>query len=529
MDCSQMHTPLVAVTSQESISPQRIPSTGPAREALRSKGQFWTPRWLAELMAAWVTANKPQSLFDPAAGPGTFFAAAQSAGFTGSFFGFELDGKTLQLSKHLGLSKESLLGVRIADFISFPLNRQFEAIVSNPPYIRHHRLSTIQKCELQLIAKEVLGFPLDGRVGLHVYFLLKCLHHLAPNGRLAFLLPADVCEGVSSTKVWSRLCERFRLEGVLTFAPDAAPFPCIDTNVLVFLLSRNKPRAKFAWARVLKPEPAPILHLLLHNNDSIDGSFVDSVQTQTRLVEEGIATGFSRPVKNVDEAGYPLSFFAKVVRGIATGSNEFFFLTHDQLLSFNLDKKFFRRAIGRTRDCPNNLLTTEDLERLDREGRATWLLNLGHEDRNIFPATLNTYLFLGENQKLPERALIKSRRPWYKMEQRTPPPILFAYLGRRDCRFILNKAGVVPLTGFLCVYPLQSSPETVQRLWLALNHPATLGNLKFVGKSYGGGAIKVEPRQLDKLLVPQSVLDQVGLNPPTIATQFHLLEEASDS
>jgi hypothetical protein len=112
------------------------------------------------------------------------------------------------------------------------------------------------------------------------------------------------------------------------------------------------------------------------------------------------------------------------------------------------------------------------------------------------------------------------------MERRTPPPILFAYLGRRDCRFILNEARVVPLTGFLCVYPWDSRTDTVRRLWRALNHPATLENLAFAGKSYGGGALKVEPRQLEGLEIPLSVLRETGLESPPITTEMFLLEEA---
>lgn len=97
------------------------------------------------------------------------------------------------------------------------------------------------------------------------------------------------------------------------------------------------------------------------------------------------------------------------------------------------------------------------------------------------------------------------------MEHRTPPPLLFAYLGRRDCRFLWNRAGVLPLTGFLCVYPFDDSPRSVERLWMALNHPDTLANLAFAAKSYGSGALKAEPRQLDRLLIPSSVLKEMGL------------------
>ena len=97
------------------------------------------------------------------------------------------------------------------------------------------------------------------------------------------------------------------------------------------------------------------------------------------------------------------------------------------------------------------------------------------------------------------------------MEVRPAPPFLFAYLGRRNARFIRNRAGVVPLTGFLCVYPHQKNPAFVEKLWEILVREETISNLKWVGKSYGGGAIKVEPRALERLPLSESVVTDAGL------------------
>jgi hypothetical protein len=121
------------------------------------------------------------------------------------------------------------------------------------------------------------------------------------------------------------------------------------------------------------------------------------------------------------------------------------------------------------------------------------------------------YLKQGEKEGLSARTLIATRRPWYKMESREPPAFLFAYLGRRNARFIRNLAGVVPLTGFLCVYPHDDNPENVEALWRVLSHPDTVANLALVGKSYGGGAIKVEPRALERLPLPRGVMAEAGL------------------
>jgi hypothetical protein len=78
-------------------------------------------------------------------------------------------------------------------------------------------------------------------------------------------------------------------------------------------------------------------------------------------------------------------------------------------------------------------------------------------------------------------------------------------------RFIRNTAKIIPLTGFLCVYPKNEDNEFVERLWKILNHPDTISNLTLIGKSYGDGAVKVEPRALERLPIPDNVIQESGL------------------
>ena len=70
---------------------------------------------------------------------------------------------------------------------------------------------------------------------------------------------------------------------------------------------------------------------------------------------------------------------------------------------------------------------------------------------------------------------------------------------------------IIPLTGFLCVYPKSDDKEYTDRLWKILNHPDTVANLAMIGKSYGDGAVKVEPRSLEKLPIPENVIEQSGM------------------
>ena len=497
---------------------QVVPASGPVRIRLREKGQFWTPAWVAGPMVRYVLAGGAQTLFDPAVGPGTFFVAARAQGFEGAFSGCELHSEALDEGQLHGLSAADLADIWTGDFLSMPFQR-VPGIVSNPPYIRHHRIPTAVKADIQQQVRHDLGLVIDGRAGLHVYFFIRCLQMLENKGRLAFIVSADICEGVFAKKLWTWVTDQFRLDGVITFSPNAAPFPGIDTNAVIFLVRNDKPRDRFLWIRVLKSD-ADSLTRLFADLDAADGN--DSIEVSIRDISEGIATGLSRPAHKSNENMMRLKDIADVMRGIATGANDYFVMTAVQMRERKLDRSFFLRCIGRTRDCPSDRITEDRLSELEEAGRPTWLLNLPDRPPEQLPNPVQRYLRLGENQGLPDRALIKSRRSWYRMEQRKAPPLLFAYLGRRASRFILNEAGIVPLTGFLCVYP---KPDIdAHALWRVLNDATVIEGLCRVGKSYGDGAIKVEPRSLEQLTIPRSILENLGIRTNSSSSQLPLLE-----
>jgi hypothetical protein len=152
------------------------------------------------------------------------------------------------------------------------------------------------------------------------------------------------------------------------------------------------------------------------------------------------------------------------------GANDFFVMSVEKAGKSGIPEEYFVKAIGRTRDVPGDEITHEIIERLERQGRPALLLTLRSDDREAFPDSVRRLLQEGERLGPPKRPLIAQRKPWYKMDVRVPPPLLFAYLGRRNSRFIRNAAGVVSLTGFLCVYPKDNREACLEQMWRILNH-----------------------------------------------------------
>lgn len=483
---------------------QKLPRKRHEREQLRNKGQFWTPDWIAEAMVEYVIRDSDM-LFDPATGSGAFYKALMNRDKSERirFYGTDVDQNILRGE----IYNYNSCKIELKDFIFDPPAHKFKSIVANPPYIRHHRLSQDTKNKLREISHRILGFGIDGRAGLHIYFLIQALNLLETGGRLAFIMPADTVEGVFAKRLWKWISEQFCLECVATFSPEATPFPDVDTNAIIFFIKKDEPCAEFVW---VKSEVSYRNDLKNFIQSEFRMTSSSSLQITKRNLKEALNTGLSRPPLHQDFK-YRLSDFASVMRGIATGANEFFYLTRKQAKELKINGEFLKPAIGRTRDVCEDCISRETLNHLDKKDRPTLLFSPDGRRLEDFSEEIQKYLLYGETIGINNRSLIKTRTPWYKMEERAIPKFLFAYLGRRNVRFIRNEAGVLPLSGFLCVFPRFRDEESVNSLWKILNHSETVNNLHLVGKSYGSGAIKVEPRSLENLPIPDELVEKSGL------------------
>lgn len=500
---------------------QRLP-TGAEREALREKGQFFTPPWVADAMVAFA-GQGARALYDPGFGLGAFSLAADRVFGPGNldYAGCDTDPAVWNQAKECGVREAVLEKVKFADFFDIERLSRGTSIVSNPPYVRHHRLSADQKESLRALAIRSLGKALDGRTGIHAYFLIHALRLLPPDQRLAFIVPADVCEGVYAGTLWKWIASKFCLHAVVTFAPSATPFPGIDTNAVILLISNSPPQSEYRLARVEAPYTKSLRKWVQSGMPSQSEAELRAI---CRALTDGVRDGVARlPLAGADESALVLGDLVKVVRGIATGANEFFFLSSEQIKSLGLPRDAFIRAVGRTRDIVGDVVSDADLRRLDESGRPTYLLSLDGKPLSKLPKAIRDYLKVGEDQQLHTRALIATRRPWYRMEKREPPPFLFAYLGRRETRFITNQAGVVPLTSYLCVYNRLEGISSNAQLGKLLADPELHRALPFVAKSYGGGAIKLEPRSLERVpLLPDLLARHKWVHAAAEATQRSL-------
>ena len=152
-----------------------------SQEERNKLGQFATPPKLAmDIMEASKELMGPSEsvrFLDPAFGTGAFYSPLLEC-----FSGLHLEwARGYEIDPHYGneivkLWDDPKLDLRIVDFTKSnpPCSEQDKAnfLICNPPYSRHHHLSSDEKLRLQKLANQITGVKISQLSGLYCYFML---------------------------------------------------------------------------------------------------------------------------------------------------------------------------------------------------------------------------------------------------------------------------------------------------------------------------------------------------------------------
>lgn len=481
-------------------------------------GQFATPPKLAEAMARLAQDLLPAltsiRFLDPACGTGVFFSALLKvcgSEIIASARGVEIDHDLAAEVHRLWSS----FGLEIfpSDFTQLHPPQGLEQpnlILCNPPYVRHHHLNPAMKQRLKQEARR-LGFPLNGLAGLYCYFILLAHEWLAPGGGAVWIVPAEFLDVNYGSAVKQYLLNRVTTLRIHRFDPTDVQFS--DALVTSTIL-------------VLRKSPPPPGHqiLLTGGADLFAPKFSRLLDSRHLNPQEKWGPLFTSSPPSCRSSGrLMLGDLFWIKRGLATGANGFFILDEAEANRLVLPAQFLRPVL------PSHRLIPTDVIEADKDGLPHALPRLVLLDcslprtvvRERFPA-LHTYLLEGERRLIHQRYLPRSRSPWYSQEQRPPAPIICTYMARkkqdgRIFRFIRNYSQATAVNVYLLLYPkpaltkaARKDPAVLDRIFA---HLQAVPDLECLGRVYGGGLNKLEPKELGALELPEGLI--AAIHTPT--------------
>ncbi len=204
----------------------------------------------------------------------------------------------------------------------------------------------------------------------------------------------------------------------------------------------------------------------------------------------------------------PFSTYAKVVRGIATGSNEYFTFNSSKAKEFKIEGQYLLPCICSAKDAKTSFFTTQNFEELKQNDKPVFLFNA----QNSIEKSIKSYIQKGEEEEINKRFLTASRTPWYSLESRKPAPIWVSVFNRTGLRFIRNEANISNLTSYHCIYPKQTSLFSgidIDLLFAYLLTDTAKQIFEDNSRQYSNGLQKFESNDLNKgMILDLGLLDQ---------------------
>jgi adenine-specific DNA-methyltransferase len=468
------------------------------RELRYRIGQFFTPTPIAELMADAVREVQPVTVLDPGVGGGVLLRAV---GDGPRLFGLDIDKRAVELAA------ASLPGdheIVVGDFLNpagWPLTEVvFDAVISNPPYVRHHHLSA----EHKLLAghySALLGVKVSSLSGSYVYFILEALLRLKDGGRLVFITPTeflDVRYGQAVKEALLRCCD---IEEILVLEMDELAFEgVLTTSAITIATKRSSPSRKFRLVE-----------------GKLDGRVERSREVSLPAAIAPASVPWTPLLPSRAEQIAPLlegrtaklGDFCRVRRGIATGDNSFFVMTAAQVEEWGIEQRFLVPVALGSKDLPYDGPLDADFHRARIECGARAFLFFCHEPvEALVDTNALRYIEHGRERGLHERFNCRTRSPWYGVEPVPPADFFATYMSRDRARIVRNLIGARCMTSLLNVWAKPGVHPDLLRP--SLEDPTNAQLLREFGRIYGSGLGKIEPGDL----VALPIRPPAGLDPP---------------
>jgi adenine-specific DNA-methyltransferase len=458
-----------------------------ARADRRRLGQFFTPEPLARYLAKQALLDDPQTVLDPAVGGGRLLRALPDSV---ARYGIDIDPAAIDVARP---SLPPDVELATGDFLAteaWPLSQErFDAIVANPPYIRHHRLTQAQKARRAELNQR-LGISISAFADYYIYFFCEAIHRLNPGGRLAFVTPALFLDAGYGEALKALMLREGTIEQITVFDHNRGVFDEERTAAAVTVFQR-KPSKRFVTFREAE------------FNGRVDQLSARRIDPRRIVPADAWRQHLpSRDHTREATTGVRLGDILHLRRGLATGSNAYFCLTDETRRAARIPERHLQPVLDSARDLPDREFTLEDWQRRRDAGHRVWLLWCHTPKESIRSSRVRAYLDAGEEAGVNLRPTCQSvmSRPWHAVEDVDPPDYLFTYMSKHPLRFVENTASVRALTALLGG-SLQPGVDPAYARSVLLSDEASVAITR-AAQDLGAGLRKIEPRRLADVVIP---------------------------
>ncbi|MDQ4024494.1 MAG: SAM-dependent methyltransferase [Actinomycetota bacterium] len=353
------------------------------------------------------------------------------------------------------------------------------------------------------------GVSLTALASSWAAFTVHAALFLKRGGRLGLVLPAELLSVNYAAEVRRFLMEKFRTVRLVVFAERV--FPGVLEEIVLLLADGF--------------DEGPANHCELyqaHNVSDLDRavgrrwrpSSPGAKWTPSLLTADGLVP---YEVLSNDGRFTTLHCWGETTLGMVTGNNRYFTMSPASAAKHGIDEtELMRISPPGSRHLRGLALTQRRWDELGAGGRATYLFR----PTNAPSRAATRYIRSGEAAHVDEAYKCRMRKPWWRVPLVPPAHLLLTYMNADSLRLCVNRAQVHHVNSVHGVFLRPGLIRLgVDVLPLAALNSMTLLGAEMVGRAYGGGILKIEPKEADVLPLPAPALveearaDLVALRP----------------
>lgn len=487
-----------------------IPDIVAARR--KELGAFYTPPVMAQKLVRWALRSTSDRVLDPSFGRLVFLGAAydrlRGLGATSAQAQMQIFGGELDDIAHAAAVRDERFATREqrlvrGDFLFFEPDQQLpmvEAVVGNPPYVRYQGFNGNGTRGHDLAA--LAGVRLSRLASSWAPFVVHATAFVRDGGRMAQVLPAEILHAQYAEAVLAFLRRSFASVTLVLF--ERRVFPgALEEVVLLFAEGRGLgPSAKVRVLDCVDLDAFDINSLLVAA-PAVEYGIADSNQSLlAQLLPAEARKLYDELARSVHVR--LLGDIASVDIGAVTGANDFFLVRGDD---GRVPARFLRSAASKAVHVRGARLTGADVEQLTAAGKPMHILAVDPAHPHDDLADLEQYLEFGRQGGVPERYKCRVREPWWAvpLPKHGVPDALMTYCSSDHPRLVLNQAGALH-TNTVHGVKMRCGGDA-GLLAAGFINSLTLLSAELVGRSYGGGVLKLEPTEAEAVLVPTAPVE----------------------
>lgn len=472
----------------------------------KARGAFFTPEAVARYITEWAVRSTSERILEPSCGEASFLLAAvdrlaalRSPGDGDQFAaldGVELHDGSARAARKLLRDAGVAARVTVSDFFCVEPTGSYDVVIGNPPYIRYQEFSGSARARSRAAALRA-GVGLTNLASSWAAFAVHSALFLKPGGRMGLVLPAELLSVNYAAEVRRFLLASFARVDLVLFTERV--FPDAQEEVLL-LLADGYQEGPTDHASIYQARNAAELATIAAGR----------TWTPTRPEEKWTpsllsADALSAYTGLLSSGGFTvLEAWGDTTLGMVTGNNKYFALSPARVADLGLEATdVLRLSPPGSRHLRGLAFGTAALNELGRSGSATWLFRPPGEPS----AAAWAYIAAGEAAGVHTAYKCRVRRPWWRVPNLAPADLLLTYMNADTPRLSTNTAKAAHLNSVHGVYLAPNLRKLGKALLpLASLTSMTLVGAETVGRAYGGGMLKLEPREADRLPVPPAAL-----------------------